>query len=299
MKVLITGATGQTGRASVRLLRQKHEVRGTCFSRQQPGLVRLDLRDAEAVKLIFEDFQPDAVIHCAAERRPDVCEKDQEGTLKLNATATGQLAELCEKHDCMLVYLSTDYVFDGTNPPYKPKDATNPLQFYGQSKLQGEAAVLSGCPSRAAVLRVPVLYAKDPEGLEESAITVLASNVMRKDTAAKLDDWGKRYPTLVDDVAQCMSKMIEYEAVRKGSLTGIWHCGCTAEVFTKFAVAKLMGEVLGLPTSHLSGDPNPPAGAPRPHDTKLDCSDLERLGLLPRMTPLREALPQVLGGALI
>jgi len=202
MRVLITGATGQMGRALMRTLAQKHDLRGTCFSRESKSLLRLDLRDAVALQRAFDEFRPEVVVHCAAERRPDVSENDQEGTLKLNAAATEQLAQLCETHDCLLVHLSTDYVFDGTSPPYKPRDATNPLQFYGTSKRRAEEVVLSSNPSRAAILRVPVLYAKDPESLQESAVTVLADAVMRHSHPAKLDDWGKRYPTLVDDVAQ-------------------------------------------------------------------------------------------------
>mmetsp|Transcript_17498 Transcript_17498/g.48816 ORF Transcript_17498/g.48816 Transcript_17498/m.48816 type:complete len:193 (-) Transcript_17498:137-715(-) len=135
---------------------------------------------------------------------------------------------------------------------------------------------------------------QDAETLDESATTVIAQDVLNQGKQARLDDWGKRYPTLVDDVALCVANMIEYEEENIGGLAGVWHCACTCEQFTKYRIALLMAGILGVSAAHLSGDPEPPKGAPRPRDTMLDCSDLDALGLLPKMTPLREALPEVL-----
>mmetsp|Transcript_17498 Transcript_17498/g.48817 ORF Transcript_17498/g.48817 Transcript_17498/m.48817 type:complete len:162 (-) Transcript_17498:712-1197(-) len=160
MKVVVTGATGQTGRALMRVLKHKHEVCGISFSRAREGLVQVDLRDRDAVTQLLRKEMPDVVVHCAAERRPDVSENDTEGTRSLNVQVSEHIAKLCCESDCMMVHFSTDYVFDGTSPPYQPTSETNPLQFYGVSKREAEVSVLQAYPSRAAVLRVPVLYAK-------------------------------------------------------------------------------------------------------------------------------------------
>lgn len=122
------------------------------------------------------------IVHCAAERRPDVAEQDPERAEKLNRDVVAVMAELAQELECLLIYVSTDYVFDGKkwvvsgiqacgpsfadlcrcSPPYKPEDKPNPLNLYGKLKEAGERAVLSSKQERtrgagAIVLRVPLL----------------------------------------------------------------------------------------------------------------------------------------------
>jgi len=86
-----------------------------------------------------------------------VSERDPEGTQRLNVDATSVIAHWAAQHDAFIIYLSTDYVFDGTCAPYRPDDTPHPLNTYGMSKLAGEGSVLTaGGP--AAILRVPILY---------------------------------------------------------------------------------------------------------------------------------------------
>mmetsp|Transcript_27874 Transcript_27874/g.88988 ORF Transcript_27874/g.88988 Transcript_27874/m.88988 type:complete len:307 (+) Transcript_27874:48-968(+) len=292
-KVLVTGASGMTGRALLRELQGRgFEVVGCALSRAKGAVVKLDLLDGGAVAEAFAEIKPDAVVHCAAERRPDVSEKEKEFTTAINVTAAESLAKLCSGTGAAMVQLSTDYVFDGTQPPYAPAAAPHPLQFYGESKLQGERAVLAACPGSACVLRVPVLYAEDIESLDESATTVIASAVLSGRPAA-VDDWGKRYPTNTKDLAACIGNLLEYHfgGAAAGGIGGkVFHFANNEVQFTKFTIAALIGEVLGVPTGHLTSDPNAPQGALRPRDTQLDTSALEALGLMPPLTPLREGL---------
>ncbi|WP_282073111.1 SDR family oxidoreductase, partial [Janibacter hoylei] len=114
----------------------------TAFSRAAENLIRLDLSDSNAVKAYFQEIKPEIVIHCAAERWPDRCADDPDTAWKLNVGSTEFLAKYCSEIGAQLVYISTDYVFDGSAPPYTTDDTPNPVNFYGRSKLAGEEAVL-------------------------------------------------------------------------------------------------------------------------------------------------------------
>ena len=171
-KVLITGASGLLGRALLKEFTRfsdSWETLGLAFSRAGGDLRRVDLKNKDEVNTVVEEFQPNLIIHSAAERRPDVVEKNEDETTKLNVTATRIIAEAATKANAFMLYISTDYVFDGTSPPYKTTDKPNPLNRYGQSKLDGENATLEFLP-RCGVLRVPILYGP-VEHLHESAVT--------------------------------------------------------------------------------------------------------------------------------
>ncbi|KAJ2991339.1 hypothetical protein HDV02_003843, partial [Globomyces sp. JEL0801] len=148
----------------------KQKVLGTAFSRSSDTLVKLDLTDYTKLEEFIVLNSPSIVIHCAAERRPDVAAKDEEGTLRLNVEATKKLGELSTKYSFYLVYISTDYVYDGTEPPYEPSDKPNPLNFYGKSKYHGELA-LQEYPN-TLILRVPILYGRVTDN-SESAVNLL------------------------------------------------------------------------------------------------------------------------------
>lgn len=282
-KVVVTGASGLLGRALMKELAECRPV-GTGFSRCGAGLVRLNLLDREATSNFLAHQHPDIIIHAAAERRPDVSERDPDGTRALNVEATLAIAQSAHKLGSWVLYLSTDYVFDGTSPPYGPDDETNPLNFYGQTKREGEQALLSETAD-AAILRVGVLFGR-VEFVEESSVTTIVKDV-RNTKQRAIDDWGQRYPTFVDDVAVICRQMMQ-RRLSDQVVNGIWHW-CGSERYTKYGQALMIGEILGLPTSHLRPDPNPPAGAPRPRDSRLDCSKLEQLGF-GRRTPFRQAL---------
>lgn len=140
-RVLITGATGLLGRAVYKEFQQSnwHAV-GCGFRRARPKLEQVNLLDSEAVHHLIHDFQPHVIVHCAAERRPDVVESQPDAASQLNVGASGNLAKEAAAIGAFLIYISSDYVFDGTNPPYTEEDIPSPLNLYGKTKLDGEKA---------------------------------------------------------------------------------------------------------------------------------------------------------------
>lgn len=273
-KAIVTGASGLLGRAirNAFEIDPDWEITGLAKSRVRDGLTCHDLLDAEATRMLVERERPEVVIHSAAERRPDLCEGQPENTRALNVTATSTLCEAVREVGGWTLFISTDYVFDGMNPPYRPGDATHPLNAYGESKLAGEEAVFSA-HSGNTVLRVPILYG-EVEELDESAVTVIARALLDS-TPGQMDHWAVRWPTLVDDVAAACLGMA-CRRVAGQSCEGVWHFGGD-EPMTKYDMALAMGEILGLDASHLTPDDQPPAGAPRPRDCSFDCSAFDAL----------------------
>ena len=177
-RVLVTGASGLLGRAVVKQFASDEawQVMGCAHSRCKGNLKKIDLMDLDATEKLVRVFRPNVLIHSAGERRPDVVEKDEAKAKRMNVESTARLAEVMtslnadlDKPEHFMLYISTDYVFDGTCPPFKPHDKPNPLNKYGKSKLEGERMLLTHHPV-GGVLRIPILYG-EVEYLGESAVT--------------------------------------------------------------------------------------------------------------------------------
>ncbi|KAM6322758.1 methionine adenosyltransferase 2 subunit beta [Podargus strigoides] len=290
-RVLITGATGLLGRAVFKEFNENNwNAVGCGYRRAQPRFEQINLLDSIAVHNIIHDFQPHVVVHCAAERRPDVVESQPDAASQLNVAASGNLAKEAAGVGAFLIYISTDYVFDGTNPPYKETDVPNPLNLYGKTKLEGEKAVLENHEG-AAVLRIPVLYG-EVERLEESAVTVMFDKVQFSNKSANMDHWQQRFPTNVKDVATVCRQLAE-KRMLDPSVKGTFHWSGN-EQMTKYEMACAIADAFNLPSSHLRPITDfPVVGALRPRNAQLDCSKLEMLGIGQR-TPFRAGIRESL-----
>ena len=289
-KVLITGASGLLGRELCRQFRKAGwECLGLAFSRLGGGLVKVDLCRKDEVEKVLEEFEPHVIVHAAAERRPDVVAKQTEQARTLNVDATVQLTQLCRQRGAFLLYISTDYVFDGKSPPYLTSSPTNPLNTYGVTKRDGEVAVAKY--EKGAVLRVPVLYG-EVEEVGESAVTTLLTAVLNTSQQARLSDYEQRYPTHVQDVAEVCKCLCSRQWAEPGVGAGVWHCS-GEDRLTKYSMACIIGRELGLPTDHLVPVREPTAGAPRPYDCRLDCTST-RAAFPTSQTPFVSGIRSVL-----
>ncbi|KAI0828652.1 NAD-P-binding protein [Trametes gibbosa] len=293
LRVVVTGASGMLGSQVYNAFKQDDgcTVLGLAHSRTKDGLRNLDLTDESSTEETLTVFKPDWVIHCAAERRPDIAEKDPDAARVINVSVPGNLAKLSKALKFKLVYISTDYVFDGTSPPYTPSSPTNPLNLYGQTKRDGEIAVLSMTGSQSIVLRVPVLYGP-VEKNSDSAINVLLDYVA--DTSGKrykMDHYATRYPTNVVDIADFLLRLTKLPPSRV--IPPILHYSA-GEPFTKYEICLVLARIRGLSHEHIIADAEPPKeGTPRPRDCQLYTRETEELmegygGL--SWTPFEEAV---------
>ena len=141
MKFLVTGSAGLIGSQIVKDLVQKKYTVYSCYHDKKPlgGIpTSLDLSDESQIIQTLQETKPDRIIHLAAITNVDLCETEKELTILINTKATEILARQAVKLNAFFLYVSTDYVFDGINGMKKENDTTNPLGFYGKSKLGGE-----------------------------------------------------------------------------------------------------------------------------------------------------------------
>lgn len=285
MNILITGASGLLGRAVFRRLSAEPglQVSGTAFSRSDQSLLQLDLTDSEQLRAVLHKVQPRIVVHCAAERWPDRCAQQPDAAWQLNVNTSDELARLCTEAGTQLVYISTDYVFDGSAPPYSVQDTPNPVNFYGRSKLAGEQAVLAA--GDHWILRLPLLFGPVRE-LRESGVTALLQTLAGSQPAT-LDHWATRYPTDVEQVAEVLAQCLE-KIAQGEKFSGIYHWSGD-DACTRYQLALMVAEIAGLPSAQLTPDPAPAFAEPRPRDCRLDKSRLLELGIS-AAEPLRAQL---------
>ncbi|KIV92734.1 dTDP-4-dehydrorhamnose reductase [Exophiala mesophila] len=293
-RALVTGATGLLGRAiHSAFTGAGYETTGTGFSRASGSILRLDIQDEAAVQKVFDEVIPDVVIHSAADRSPDSCTRDPIAARRLNVSATETLARVASqsKNKTLVIYISTDYVFSGAQgeAPYKTDAATGPTNIYGQTKLEGETAVLQ-YPG-TVVLRVPVLYgATEPrENNAESAVNVLLDALWKSQKEnVKMDDWAIRYPTNVIDVARVLVDITEKARSSPGDgqdtlqIPRVLHFS-SEDRMTKYEIVKILADIMDLPVDGVipdrdGGKPGPD-GTLRPFDCHLDTATLKELGI--------------------
>lgn len=286
--VLITGASGLLGRSLVKAFQTASwKVIGLAHTRISGDLLQVDLTDTDQTAKILRENKPDVVVHSAAQRFPDKVEKDYESAYALNVTASKNLAALSEAEGAAFIFISTDYVFDGRNPPFSESAKPNPLNKYGVTKAEAEEAVLS-VKADAIVLRVPVLYGGE-EYDAESAVSVLCQLLNDGSKQVKASDYEIRYPSHTHDVAFIVVQLAD-RRLQDRAVKGVYHW-CGQEPLTKYAMVQAIAKAHALNADHLLPDREPSKGAPRPHDSRLECGRLRELGIS-RHTPFLEGVKE-------
>ena len=280
MKVLLTGASGQVGRALQSSAPADAEVHA--FTRAE-----LDISDAKAVRLAMTAFAPAVVINAAAYTAVDKAEAEPQRAETVNALSPRLLAEAVRDiPGARLIHVSTDYVFDGLGShPHRPGDPTNPVSVYGKTKLTGERAVLEVLADRGVVLRTAWIYAAEGRNF---LLTML--RLMRERDAVRVVADQRGSPTAAASVARAIWRIVELPAIH-----GVLHwTDAGAASWYDFACA-IAEEALAAGVLEKPATVSPittadyPTPARRPMNSVLDLREsIVRLKLRP--TPWRDNL---------
>ncbi|PWS30536.1 SDR family oxidoreductase [Pedobacter paludis] len=170
----------------------------------------MDILNPNLVKKVVEKYKPDSIIHTAAMTNVDTAEADKELCHQLNVDAVQTLISLCEEKNIQLIHLSTDFVFDGADGPYKEEDAVNPLSYYGESKVLAEE-LLKNSKANWAILRTILVYGITND-MSRSNIVLWAKGALEKASPINVvnDQW--RMPTLAEDLAEACILAVEKNA---------------------------------------------------------------------------------------
>ncbi|RED98928.1 SDR family oxidoreductase [Marinoscillum furvescens] len=206
MRVLITGANGLLGQKLIHLLSDDPDIKVIATGRGPQRIpasgffyVSADLTDPESVQSLLRETKPDRIIHCAAMTQVDDCEQSPEACESANVTATEHLLKATEAFSSHFTFVSTDFVFDGENGPYKESDQPNPVSVYGASKLKAEQLVQASS-LKTAIVRTVLVYGLAHD-LSRSNLVLWVKNSLEAGKAIRVvnDQW--RTPTLAEDLA--------------------------------------------------------------------------------------------------
>ncbi len=223
MKILILGASGLVGGNCMRYFQIKEDIDviGTYFSYEAKDTVKfntLDLSDSENFDI--HTYNPDVILHCGALTWVDYCEQNPDESYQKTVQSTLNAIELAKKYNAKLVYISSDYVFDGENGPYTESDTVNPISLYGKHKLEAEQEVVKALPSSHLVLRITNVYGDEERN--KNFISRMLDNVL-KDEPMEIKLPVDQYATPVNaaDIARSLYLLL------KDNKTGIYNIAST------------------------------------------------------------------------
>lgn len=290
MKVLVTGVCGQLGHDVINeLAKRGYEGTGSDIQPEYAGVadgsavttapyVRMDITDEEAVLATMKDIRPDVIVHCAAWTAVDAAEDEEnkEKVFRINAKGTEFIAKAAKEIDAKMVYISTDYVFDGQGDrPWEPDDKCYaPLNVYGQTKLEGELAV-SSILEKYFIVRIAWVFGLNGKNFIKTMINVGKTH----DTVRVVNDQIGT-PTYTLDLARLLVDMIEtdkygyYHATNEGGYIS-WYEFCK-EFYRQYGLST---NVIPVTTAEYGL-----SKAARPFNSRLDKSKLTKMGFVPLPT---------------
>ena len=277
MKVFVTGVGGQLGYDVINELKRRgYEAIGSDIT--DSADIQLDITDKTAVERVLTEIKPDAVIHCAAWTAVDAAEDEEnkEKVYAVNVTGTLNIAEVCKQLDCKMIYISTDYVFDGQGTEPWQADCKDyaPLNYYGQTKLDGELAVTE-LLDKFFIVRIAWVFGLNGKNFIKTMI-----NVGKKYDTVRVVNDQIGTPTYTYDLARLLVDMVEtdkygyYHATNEGGYIS-WYDFC-CEFYKQYG---LTTNVIPVTTEEYGL-----SKVARPFNSRLDKSNLKEMRFEPLPT---------------
>lgn len=201
MKILVTGAKGQLGKKIIDILGRDYQLILTDAD-------NMDITEIEAIRSVVEKEKPDYIIHAAAYTQVDKAEENVELCRKINSFGTKNIATIAQEYNIKLIYISTDFVFDGSkNFPYSETDIANPLSVYGLTKFEGEEFIRDIC-SKYYIIRVAWLFGEMPDGHTGTNFVEVMFKLAKEKPYLSVVNDQIGSPTYTGDLVETISKII-------------------------------------------------------------------------------------------
>lgn len=280
MKILVSGSSGLLG-SEIMLEAEKKSIQSIGFSRYPSNKNSFEadlLNENDFAKIAKLNF--DCIIHTAAWRDPDQCEKDKETCKKINVIATERLAKIAKAKKALFFHISTDYVFSGENPPYDENTPPSPVNFYGETKAQAEEIVRK--TDNFIILRIPLLYGL-AAGLENSALLKNSLDALASKKEWLMEDSIVRYPTFTGDVAKAIFFLIKKKS------QGIFHFSGQDKT-SRYRITIDIAKILSVPSDNIVRmEQPPPSETKRPKDSHLSMNKILAAGF-PLPIPFKDRI---------
>ncbi len=255
--ILVTGG-GLLGSEVVRALQREHDVTGTYHSKPKDGAIRLDVSDRENTLRSITALQPEIIVHTAAQTNVDYCEDHRKEAMAANAYGTKNIVDAARMAGSKVIYVSTDFVFDGMKGMYVEDDPVDPLSFYAYSKLIGEYYV-KGIPGHV-IARTSVVYGNARQNFVSWVKDSLENGQKIRVVTNQYNS-----PTLSVDCAEAIAALIKNDAA------GIFHTA-GSERISRYEFAKKIARFYGLDDAGIEPVTSDSLRqkAKRPMDSSLD-----------------------------
>ena len=281
MKILITGGTGLLGKALIETNKDPHLIWAVYLGKYKVAdskcarYFNADICEKDSLAKVFDEAKADIVIHTAGIANVDYCEKNYDRARYSNVDGTANVIELCKKYGSKIIFVSTNAVFDGRNPPYSEEDVPSPVNQYGRMKLECEKMVMKSA-LRYAIVRPILMYGWNNENERTNLVTWLLRKLRAGESVNMVNDVYEN-PVFDLSCAEIIWKLIKLNKV------GIYHIS-GRDTVNRYEFALSIADVFGLDKILIKPVVNSFFRdiAPRPPNTSYDTKKIEReLGVKP------------------
>ena len=274
MKFLVIGASGFLGRKIITLLSKKHEIIKAGI-RGGEDTRRVDATNKEEVRKLILETRPDVVIDTVALTSSLSCEMNPYLAKKLNYLSAKNILECCEEVGSKMVFISSNYIFNGEKGNYSEEDVPDPLNEYGKTKVMAEEVIMKN--KNHIIIRADLMYGFNGKGLPNGIV----DKVLSGEEIEIRDLKQKRTPIFVDDVVMAIEKLVEMEQEGIFNLSG-------EEEITYFDFLKKLEKVVRKDSKIVAGFPEKEKKIRVPELSTLNNSKIKSLGI--KITPINEAI---------